>query len=104
MTTPRVRLASQGSGITNHAAMLLVCGVCIVAFHSAAHDVRALEDECRGQDFVREGTDEVGTEESLLCVPHVLVINLARRVDKWFVSPFHFPCVPCRCAFTGVHE
>ena len=26
---------------------------------------------------------ERGAEESLLCVPHVMVISLARREDKW---------------------
>ena len=47
---------------------------------SSSTSTRCSDEDAGGWGEPERGS---GAEESLLCVPHVLVINLARRVDKW---------------------
>ena len=60
-------------------ACLMLYRVCPSVITSAA----ALEGGDNGVCEAGEGMMGGGSAEALLCVPQVLVVNLARRADKW---------------------
>ena len=61
----------------------LACLVLYLVCPSVITSAAALEGGDNGVCEAGEGMMDGGSAEALLCVPQVLVVNLARRADKW---------------------